>query len=66
MANTVDYLLSVYDSIRISCEYADSSIVKYMFLKDGKPVYSVGQRVRVKCVKTDVSGGNIDFVMVTE
>ena len=39
MANTVDYLLSVYDSIRISCEYADSSIVKYMFLKDGKPVY---------------------------
>lgn len=34
--------------------------------KDGKPVYSVGQRVRVKCVKTDVSGGNIDFVMVTE
>lgn len=34
--------------------------------RDGKPVYSVGQRVRVKCVKTDVSGGNIDFVMVTE
>ncbi|MGN0542658.1 MAG: hypothetical protein ACI4JG_04300 [Acutalibacteraceae bacterium] len=39
MANTVDYLLSIYKSIRITCEYADSSIIKYMFLKDGKPFY---------------------------
>lgn len=39
MANTVDYLLSMYKSIRITCEYADSSIVKYMFLKNGKPFY---------------------------
>ena len=39
MSDTVDYLLSVYDSIRITCEYADSSIVKYMFLKDGQSLY---------------------------
>ena len=31
--------------------------------QNGKTVYSVGQRVRVKCVKTDVSSGNIDFIM---
>ena len=31
--------------------------------KDGKPVYTVGQHVKVKCVKTDVSGGNIDFII---
>lgn len=32
--------------------------------RDGKPVYSVGQRIRVKCVRTDVSAGNIDFEIV--
>ncbi|MGN0667345.1 MAG: ribonuclease R [Huintestinicola sp.] len=31
---------------------------------NGKPVYSVGQKVRVKCVKADISGGNVDFVIV--
>lgn len=31
--------------------------------RDGKAVYTVGQHVKVKCVKTDVSGGNIDFII---
>ncbi|MGN0546246.1 MAG: hypothetical protein ACI4I3_02855 [Acutalibacteraceae bacterium] len=39
MANTVDYLLSMYNSIRITCEYAELSVVKYIFLKNGKPAY---------------------------
>ncbi|MGN0573683.1 MAG: hypothetical protein ACI4IX_07060, partial [Acutalibacteraceae bacterium] len=39
MANTVDYLLSMFNSIRITCEYAESSVVKYIFLKNGKPAY---------------------------
>ncbi len=34
--------------------------------RDGKTVFSVGQRVKVRCVKTDVSGGNIDFIIVSE
>lgn len=34
--------------------------------KDGKVIYTVGQRVRVKCVKTDVSGGKIDFIIAEE
>lgn len=29
----------------------------------GKPVYTVGQRVRVRCIKADVSGGKVDFVI---
>lgn len=32
--------------------------------RDGKTVYSVGQHIRVKCVKTDVASGNIDFIVV--
>ncbi len=35
----------------------------FSITRDGKPIYSVGQHVRVKCVKTDVSSGNIDFIM---
>ena len=34
--------------------------------KDGKAVYSVGQHVKVKCVKADPASGNIDFVIVNE
>lgn len=36
----------------------------FSITRDGKAIYSVGQHVRVKCVKTDVSGGNIDFTIV--
>lgn len=36
----------------------------FSITREGKAIYSVGQRVRVKCVKTDVSGGNIDFEIV--
>lgn len=36
----------------------------FSITRDGKPVYSVGQQVRVKCVKVSVSGGNIDFIVV--
>lgn len=32
--------------------------------RDGKVIYKVGQQVRVKCVKADVSSGNVDFQMV--
>ncbi|MCM1523390.1 MAG: ribonuclease R [Ruminococcus sp.] len=32
--------------------------------KDGKTAYRVGQRIRVKCVRADVSSGNIDFIAV--
>ncbi|MDE7293170.1 MAG: ribonuclease R [Oscillospiraceae bacterium] len=31
--------------------------------KDGKTVYSVGDKVRVTCVRTDIAGGKIDFVI---
>ncbi|MGN0642657.1 MAG: ribonuclease R [Huintestinicola sp.] len=34
--------------------------------KNGAPMYSVGNKVRVKCVKADVSGGNVDFVLVPD
>ncbi|MGN1089037.1 MAG: ribonuclease R family protein, partial [Huintestinicola sp.] len=36
----------------------------FSLLKDGNTVYTVGQQVRVKCVKTDISGGNVDFIIV--
>ena len=35
----------------------------FSLTKDGKAVYSVGQAIRVKCVRTDISGGNIDFIL---
>ncbi len=34
--------------------------------RDGKTIYTVGQHVRVKCVKSDVASGNIDFNIVSE
>ena len=36
----------------------------FSLLKDGNTVYTVGQQVRVKCVKTDIPGGNVDFIIV--
>lgn len=33
----------------------------FSITKDGKPVYKVGGRVRVKCVKASVSSGQVDF-----
>lgn len=38
-ANSVSYLLSVYNSIRITCEYDGLSVIKYIFNKNGKPVF---------------------------
>lgn len=35
----------------------------FSLTRDGKSVYSVGQRVKVTCAGTDVSGGKIDFVL---
>lgn len=34
------------------------------FTKAGKPVYTAGDKVRVRCVKAQIDMGNIDFVMV--
>ena len=35
----------------------------FSLTRDGKAVYSVGNRVRVTCVRTDISGGKIDFII---
>lgn len=35
----------------------------FSLTRDGKAVYSVGDKVRVTCVRTDIAGGKIDFVI---
>lgn len=57
--NTVEGLVKIESLDGLFAFDGDFSLTK-----DGKPVYTVGQRVTVKCVRADVSSGNIDFELV--
>ncbi len=59
LPNTVEGLVKIETLPDGAYEYDGH----FSLTRDGKAVYSVGQGVRVKCVKTDISGGNIDFVL---
>ena len=59
LPNTVEGLVKIETLPDGTYEYDGH----FSLTRDGKAVYSVGQNVRVKCVKTDVSGGKIDFVI---
>ena len=59
LPNTVEGLVKIETLPEGTYEYDGH----FSLTRDGKAFYSVGQSVRVKCVKTDVSGGKIDFII---
>ncbi len=58
--NTVEGLVRI--ETLGGCEYDGD----FTLTRGGKPVYRVGDRVSVKCVKAEVDTGNIDFEIVSD
>lgn len=61
LPNSIEGLIRVEDLP--AGDYDFDGLIQYKNLLNGK-TYRVGDAIRVKCIKTDVSAGNIDFAAV--
>ena len=59
LENTAEGLIKIED-ITPHCDFDGD----FSMISGGKPLYTVGQTIKVKCVRSEISSGNIDFEIV--
>lgn len=64
LPNTVEGMVSIRDMGEANCWTNDHGV--RLVQENGERAYQLGDSVSVQCTKTDVSSGNIDFVLLED